>query len=75
MCMIQYVLYPECMSNYFKESNHTNTTKLPIFSLYRPALIIPANTEQFFTLVSWLILERMGSEKCWLKKSWLSFNR
>lgn len=45
--MIQYVLYPKCMSNYFKESNHTNTTKLPIFSLYSLALIIPPNRTIF----------------------------
>lgn len=69
MCMIQYVLYPECMSNYFKESNHTTTTKLPIFSLYRLALIIPANTEQFFTLVSWLIFGKNGKWKMLIKKS------
>lgn len=47
MCYIQNA----CL-NYFKETNHTDTAKLPICSLYRLTLIIPANTEQFFTLVS-----------------------
>ena len=47
MCCIQNA----CLI-YSKETNHTDVTKLPTCSLYRLALITPANAKQFFSFMT-----------------------